>query len=139
VFDFDERIVQAVKRFADKERIEHLDAVLYNCLDPFSRTIKIRLFFIRTLRGERAITVESVNVFAQRGMEAIGYDGSGIIVIADDEEEMDWPKQVLASAQNFAAQAGFFCLENDASNASLSSRRQPQFEVVQSDNKLVAE
>ena len=32
VFDFDERIVSAVKRFADKERLEHLDAVLYNCI-----------------------------------------------------------------------------------------------------------
>src|SRR3569623_443776 len=30
VFDFDERTVQAVKRFADRERVEHLDAQLYN-------------------------------------------------------------------------------------------------------------
>lgn len=29
VFDFDERIVGAVNRFADKERLEHLEAVLY--------------------------------------------------------------------------------------------------------------
>src|SRR6266446_7939253 len=28
VFDFDERIVGAVNRFADKERLDHLDAVL---------------------------------------------------------------------------------------------------------------
>lgn len=35
VFDFDERIVQAVKRFADKERLADIDAVLYNCLDEF--------------------------------------------------------------------------------------------------------
>src|SRR6266699_3545399 len=30
VFDFDERICNAVKRFADKERLETLDAELYN-------------------------------------------------------------------------------------------------------------
>src|SRR5882672_321836 len=35
VFDFDQRICQAVKRFADKERLETLDSELYNCLDPF--------------------------------------------------------------------------------------------------------
>src|SRR3954447_22590535 len=33
VFDFDERIVNAVRRFADSERVETLDARLYNCLD----------------------------------------------------------------------------------------------------------
>ena len=106
VFDFDERIVQAVKRFADKERIEHLDAVLYNCLDPLPEPSKFDYFYTNPPWGA-SNNGESVNVFAQRGMEAVGYEGSGIIVIADDEE-MDWPKQVLASAQNFAAQAGFF-------------------------------
>lgn len=36
VFDFDERSVQAVKWFADHQRLDHiLDAQLYNCLDPF--------------------------------------------------------------------------------------------------------
>nr|WP_293118084.1 bis-aminopropyl spermidine synthase family protein [Moorena sp. SIO3E8] len=33
VFDFDERTVNAVKRFADRESITHLDARLYNVLD----------------------------------------------------------------------------------------------------------
>jgi predicted methyltransferase len=33
ILDFDERIVNAIKRFADKERIENLDAQLYNVLD----------------------------------------------------------------------------------------------------------
>ncbi|WP_373886383.1 hypothetical protein [Sphingobium sp. CFD-2] len=36
VFDFDERIVSAVKRFAEKERIDGvLDAIWCNVLDPF--------------------------------------------------------------------------------------------------------
>ena len=50
---------------------------------------------------------ESVNVFAQRGMEAIRYDGQGMIVIADDEE-LEWPKIVLANVQRFALEKGFF-------------------------------
>src|ERR1700744_4010311 len=45
VFDFDERIVIAVKRFADKERLEHLDAVLYNCLDPFPQLNRFDNFY----------------------------------------------------------------------------------------------
>ncbi len=34
VFDFDERTVEAVMNFADRERILNLDAKLYNVLDP---------------------------------------------------------------------------------------------------------
>lgn len=106
VFDFDERIVQAVKRFADKERLEHLDAVLYNCLDALPQVSKFDCFYTNPPWGA-SNNGESVNVFAQRGMEAIGYDGHGLIVIADDEE-IDWPKQVLASAQKFAMDRGFY-------------------------------
>jgi predicted methyltransferase len=106
VFDFDERIVQAVKRFADKERIEHLDAVLYNCLDAFPQPSRFDYFYTNPPWGA-SNNGESVNVFAQRGMEAIGYSGEGAIVIADDIE-LDWPKQVLASAQSFAAASGFY-------------------------------
>lgn len=106
VFDFDERIVQAVKRFADKERLENLDATLYNCLDAFPNVTKFDCFYTNPPWGA-SNNGESVNVFAQRGMEAIGYEGDGLIVIADDEE-LDWPKQVLGSAQSFAIKNGFY-------------------------------
>ncbi len=106
VFDFDERIVGAVKRFADKERLENLDAVLYNCLDSFPPCSRFDRFYTNPPWGA-SNNGESVNVFAQRGMEAIKYDGQGIIVIADDED-LDWPKTVLASVQGFALQKGFF-------------------------------
>jgi predicted methyltransferase len=106
VFDFDERIVQAIKRFADKERLEHLDATLYNRLDAFPAVPKFDCFYTNPPWGA-SNNGESVNVFAQRGMEAIGYDGHGLVVIADDEE-LDWPKHVLASAQSFAITNGFY-------------------------------
>lgn len=106
VFDFDERIVSAVKRFADKERLEHLDAVLYNCLDAFPETSKYDSFYTNPPWGAYN-NGESVNVFAQRGMEAIQHEGEGLIVIADDKE-LAWPKQVLAAAQSFAVQNGFY-------------------------------
>jgi N4-bis(aminopropyl)spermidine synthase len=106
VFDFDERIVSAVKRFADKERLEHLDAVLYNCLDSFPPSNQFDRFYTNPPWGA-SNNGESVNVFAQRGMEAIAYEGEGMIVIADDEE-LDWPKIVLASVQRFASTQGFY-------------------------------
>lgn len=106
VFDFDERIVQAIKRFADKMRLEQLDATLYNCLDAFPAVPKYDCFYTNPPWGA-SNNGESVNVFAQRGMEAIGYDGHGLIVIADDEE-LEWPKQVLGSVQTFATARGFY-------------------------------
>ena len=49
---------------------------------------------------------ESVNVFAQRGLEAIGYSGDGMIVIADDPG-IAWPKEVLANVQEFVLSQEF--------------------------------
>ncbi|MCA1370174.1 bis-aminopropyl spermidine synthase family protein [Bradyrhizobium sp. BRP14] len=106
VFDFDERTVNAVKRFADKERIEHLDAELYNCLDPFPDRSKYDLFYTNPPWGA-SNNGESVNVFVERGIEAVRYEGEGMIVIADDDE-LDWPKQVLANVQAFSLERGFY-------------------------------
>lgn len=106
VFDFDERIVQAVKRFADAEQIETLDAVLYNCLDEFPEPGGYDCFYTNPPWGA-SNNGESVKVFAQRGMEAVGYDGHGMVVIADDDE-LAWPKEVLSSVQGFAGKRGFY-------------------------------
>ena len=106
VFDFDERTVQAVKRFADKERIEHLDAVLYNCLDKFPDVTKYDCFYTNPPWGAYN-NGESVNLFVQRGIEAVGYEGEGMIVIADDDE-LPWPKEVLASVQGYSRDRGFY-------------------------------
>jgi predicted methyltransferase len=106
VFDFDERIVQAVKRFADKERLDHLDAVLYNCLDEFPASSRYDHFYTNPPWGA-SNNGESVHVFAERGMEATGYVGRGLIVIADDDE-LEWPRKVLASTQAFALERGHY-------------------------------
>ncbi|AUX79163.1 bis-aminopropyl spermidine synthase family protein [Sinorhizobium fredii] len=106
VFDFDERTVNAVKRFADRERLEHLDAELYNCLDAFPDRTKYDLFYTNPPWGA-SNNGESVNVFVERGIEAVRYEGEGMIVIADDDE-LDWPKQVLASVQAFSLERGFY-------------------------------
>jgi predicted methyltransferase len=106
VFDFDERTVQAVKRFADRERLENLDAELYNCLDAFPVRSKYDCFYTNPPWGA-SNNGESVNVFVQRGIEAVGYDGDGMIVIADDDE-LPWPKKVLANVQRHASDQGLY-------------------------------
>jgi hypothetical protein len=106
VYDFDERICQAVKRFADQERLEQLDACLYNCLDALPPGPSFDYFYTNPPWGA-SNDGNSVTVFVQRGMEAVQYGGEGIVVIADDDG-LDWPKRVLAATQLFALDRGFF-------------------------------
>jgi predicted methyltransferase len=106
VLDFDERIVGAINRFADRERLASLEGIRYNCLDPLPDLRRFDCFYTNPPWGA-SNNGSSVNVFVQRGMEALGYAGDGVIVIADDED-LDWPKSVLASVQSFAAERGFF-------------------------------
>jgi N4-bis(aminopropyl)spermidine synthase len=106
VFDFDERIVRAIKSFAEKDDIKTLDAELYNVLDAFPHPNRFQCFYTNPPWGQYN-NGESVNVFAQRGMEAVGYGGDGMIVIADDKE-LDWPKQVLSKVQCFTADNKYY-------------------------------
>ncbi len=106
VFDFDERTVNAVKRFADREQLGNLDAKLYNCIDAFPDHSKFDCFYTNPPWGA-SNNGESVNVFAQRGFEAIHNEGDGMIVIADDDE-LSWPKEVLANVQLYVLKKGFY-------------------------------
>lgn len=106
VFDFDERICGAIERFADKERMPELKSRLYNCLDAFPALGEFDCFYTNPPWGA-SNDGASVHVFVERGMEAVGNNGEGMIVIADDHE-LVWPQQVLASTQRFALDKGFF-------------------------------
>jgi N4-bis(aminopropyl)spermidine synthase len=106
VFDFDERICGAVMRFADRERLDQLSARLYNCLDAFPEPGAFDCFYTNPPWGA-SNEGASVRVFARRGMEAVGYAGEGMVVIADDDE-LSWPKTVLANTQQFAIESKFF-------------------------------
>ncbi|HYS05515.1 MAG TPA: bis-aminopropyl spermidine synthase family protein [Candidatus Dormibacteraeota bacterium] len=106
VFDFDERVCSAVTRFADKEGLAQLSSQLYNCLDPFPATGQFDSFYTNPPWGA-SNNGESVKVFMQRGMEATGYSGEGMVVIADDDE-LEWPQRVLVNVQQFAVSSGFF-------------------------------
>jgi len=106
VFDFDERICSAITRFADKERIMNLSARLYNCLEAFPATSQFDCFYTNPPWGA-SNDGASINVFAQRGMEAVGYKGEGMIVMADDHH-MEWPQRVLHSVQKFVLGQNFY-------------------------------
>lgn len=106
VLDFDERIVNAVNRFADRERIDSLRATLYNCLDSLPSLRPFGRFYTNPPWGA-SNGGESVKLFVQRGIEAISHEGEGLIVIADDQY-LDWPKAVLHSVQRYASDEGFY-------------------------------
>lgn len=107
VLDFDERIVNAIKRFADRERLEHLDAKLYNVLDGLPDDLATYDCFYTNPPWGQYNEGQSINIFVERGIEAVSNVGEGLIVIADDAE-LDWPKTVLASVQRNAAGRGFY-------------------------------
>lgn len=106
VYDFDERIIGAVTRFAEKEGIENLSAKLYNCLDAFPDPGSYDAFYTNPPWGQ-SNDGGSVKVFVQRGIESTGCQGEGVIVIADDHS-LEWPQNVLAATQLFSLQNGFF-------------------------------
>lgn len=106
VFDFDQRIVNAVLHFAGVKGLSNLSARLYNCIDTFEHSETFHCFYTNPPWGE-SNGGESVKVFLQRGMEAIGYSGEGLVVIADGSER-EWAQQVLANVQQFSLSSGFF-------------------------------
>lgn len=112
VLDFDERIVNAVERFADREGISgRIRSRLYNCIDPLPEDLlgKFGAFYTNPPWGA-SNNGESVKVFAERGMEACGADSVGVVVIADDST-VPWSQRVLAQTQRFALEHGFFVQE----------------------------
>lgn len=102
VLDFDERICGAITRFADHEGITTLESRLYNCAEALPADLigTFDCFYTNPPWGA-SNAGESVKVFMQRGFEATGYAGEGLVVIADDHER-EWPQHVLAEVQKFA-------------------------------------
>jgi len=106
VFDFDERMVNAVNRFAESEEIDWLSAQLYNCLDPLPATDRFDCFYTNPPWGA-SNQGSSVHLFMQRGFELTEFRGDGVIVIGDDPE-LEWTKEVLHSCQRYALEANYF-------------------------------
>ncbi len=108
VFDFDDRIGGAIRRFAESAEVSTLAARLYNCIDAFPEDAigAFDCFYTNPPWGA-SNNGESVKVFMQRGFEATGYRGEGMIVIADDHD-LAWPQRVLAESQRFALEQNHY-------------------------------
>jgi N4-bis(aminopropyl)spermidine synthase len=112
VLDFDERMVKAVERFADKEGIsDRITSRLYNCIDKLPSDLigKFSAFYTNPPWGA-SNDGESVKIFAERCMEACGPESVGVVVIADDST-VPWSSRVLAQTQKFALEKGFYVQE----------------------------
>jgi predicted methyltransferase len=112
VLDFDERMVKAVERFADREGIsDRIKSKLYNCIDKLPEDIlgQFNAFYTNPPWGA-SNQGESVKVFAERCIEACGPESVGAIVIADDPT-VPWSQRVLSETQKFALEKGFYVQE----------------------------
>lgn len=112
VLDFDERIVNSVKRFGEKlkDSVE-IYAHLYNVSDPIpaEHLNAYDGFHINPPWGA-SNDGESVVVFLERASEATRPGGLGIMVIADDPA-LPWTQHVLKDAQQRAIELGYVVSE----------------------------
>ncbi len=112
VLDFDERVVYSVQRFAEKFNLKNkVTSELYNVADslPEKYWQSFDGFYTNPPFGASNSGL-SVKAFIQRGIEAIGNDGIGCVVIADDREH-EWSQTVLRNVQNSVIEDGFLVVE----------------------------
>lgn len=108
VLDFDERIVNSIRRFADRNGYEHLiSSRLYNVAEPLPRHLlaKADAFYTNPPWGS-SNDGRSVLAFLNRGIESVGSLGVGAVVIADDRS-LSWTQQVLHRTQSQLLKRGF--------------------------------
>lgn len=112
VLDFDERIVNAVRRFAERHGYEErLSSSLYNVVGPVPQPHVSRYdaFYTNPPFGG-SNKGASVTAFLTRGIEAIR-DGGLCCAAVADYEELPWCDEVLHVAQKQLLEAGFVVAE----------------------------
>jgi predicted methyltransferase len=112
LLDFDERIVNSVRRFGEKlaPKVE-VNAHLYNVADPLPAEHFGRYdgFHINPPWGA-SNGGQSVTAFLERGSEATKEKSLGIVVIGDDPD-LDWTQFVLRDTQRRALDLGYVVSE----------------------------
>jgi len=112
VLDFDERVVLSVQQFAKRFNIaDRVSAELYNVIDPLPKKHwrKFEGFYTNPPFG-KSNDGRSVEAFIKRGEEALGKDGVGCLVIADDSR-LQWSRDVLLATQKMVLNNGFMITE----------------------------
>jgi predicted methyltransferase len=107
VLDFDERMVNSIRRFAaDFECEDRITAECYNVIDavPDELLGRFDAFHINPPWGQHN-DGESVAVFLERAVQMLRVGGTGMVIIADDAE-LPWTNRVLARAQATALASG---------------------------------
>lgn len=102
ILDFDERMVLSIKKFASHFGYGHVDAELYNVVDPLpdEHLEHFDAFHINPPWGQYN-NGESVKVFLERGMLGIKNGGLGIVAIGHSQR-FPWTGRVLQSVQEHA-------------------------------------
>lgn len=107
VFDFDERVVHSISRFAqDSGFADRATSVLYNVVDPVPDSFLDAFdgFHINPPWGQHN-NGESVVAFLERAVALTKTGGAGVVVIADDSD-LPWTNRVLARTQRAAIEFG---------------------------------
>ncbi|MBL1179262.1 bis-aminopropyl spermidine synthase family protein [Pantanalinema sp. GBBB05] len=112
LLDFDERIVNSVKRFGEKLSPDiKISAHLYNVAEPLPMEHfgAYEGFHINPPWGA-SNDGESVIAFFERGSQATNEKSLGIVVIADDPD-LPWTQEVLRDTQFRALSLGYVVAE----------------------------
>jgi predicted methyltransferase len=108
VLDFDERIVNSINNFANKYGLtDSIAAELYNVCDPLPRKHwQNKSAFYTNPPWGSSNKGKSVQVFVDRGVEALESDALGCVVIGDHPDYL-WTHEVLRIVQNKILEKGF--------------------------------
>ena len=112
VLDFDERVVNSVRNFAQDFGVsEQVSAELYNVADPLpsSHWEQFDCFYTNPPFGA-SNSGQSIEAFLRRGIEAVGKDAIGCLVVADDPS-LPWTRKVMLATQRSVVAKGFVISE----------------------------
>jgi predicted methyltransferase len=112
VLDFDERVVRSIEDFAERFGLsDRVSAELYNVADalPQGHWEQFECFYTNPPFGA-SNNGKSIEAFLKRGVEAVGKDAIGCLVLADDSHS-PWTRDVLLVTQRIVVQKGFIISE----------------------------
>jgi N4-bis(aminopropyl)spermidine synthase len=112
ILDFDERVVHSVDKFARQYRIaDKVSTQLYNVADPLPTECweQFDCFYSNPPFGQRN-GGRSIDAFLRRGIEAVGNEAVGCLVIADDSD-FSWTRSVMLATQRSVVASGFVVSE----------------------------
>ena len=112
ILDFDERIVNSVISFSKNYQLEEkISAELYNVADPLpsAHLGKFEAFYTNPPYGA-SNGGRSVEVFLNRGDEALTNNGIACVVAADDPT-LEWTQDVMNQVQNCLIGSGYTITE----------------------------